>query len=39
MAERALVVSLARQNGREEGNEHAEGCGHSIGGDNWEDTL
>lgn len=33
------VVSLAGQNGRVEGIEHAEGCGHSIGWDIWEDTL
>ena len=33
------VVCLAGQNGREEGIEHAEGCGHSIGWDIWEDTL
>ncbi|KAI9455897.1 hypothetical protein BJY52DRAFT_1224425, partial [Lactarius psammicola] len=33
------VVCLAGQNGRGEGIEHAEGCGHSIGWDIWEDTL
>ncbi len=32
------VVCLAGQNGRGEGIEHAEGCGHSIGWDIWEDT-
>ncbi len=33
------VVCLAGQKGREEGIEHAEGCGHSIGWDIWEDNL
>jgi len=33
------VVCLAGQNGREEGIEHAESCGHSIGWNIWEDTL
>ncbi|KAH9163054.1 hypothetical protein EDB89DRAFT_2234457 [Lactarius sanguifluus] len=35
-AEGCPVVCLA---GREEGIEHAEGCGHSIGWDIWEDAL
>ncbi|KAH9013223.1 hypothetical protein EDB85DRAFT_1899847 [Lactarius pseudohatsudake] len=38
-AEGYPVVCLAGQSGREEGIEHAEGCGHSIGWDIWEDTL
>ncbi|KAH9057343.1 hypothetical protein EDB87DRAFT_1632065 [Lactarius vividus] len=38
-AEDCPVVCLAGQRGREEGIEHAEGCGHSIGWDIWEDTL
>ncbi|KAH8983044.1 hypothetical protein EDB86DRAFT_3085686 [Lactarius hatsudake] len=38
-AERCPVVCLAGQSGREEGIEHAEGCGHSIGWDIWEDNL
>jgi len=33
------VVCLAGQNGRGEGIEHAEDCGHSIGWDIWEDTF
>lgn len=33
------VVCLAGQSGREEGVEHAEGCGHQTGWDIWEDTL
>lgn len=33
------VLCLAGQYGSEEGIEHAEGCGHSIGWDIWEDTL
>ena len=32
------MVSLAGQKGRG-GIEHTEGCGHSIGGDTWEDAL
>ncbi|KAH9035832.1 hypothetical protein EDB84DRAFT_1577900 [Lactarius hengduanensis] len=38
-AEDCPVVCLAGQRGREEGIEHAEGCGHSVGWDIWEDTL
>ncbi|KAH8983050.1 hypothetical protein EDB86DRAFT_3085690 [Lactarius hatsudake] len=38
-AEDCPVVCLAGQSGREEGIEHAEGCGHSVGWDIWEDTL
>ena len=38
-AEDCPVVCLAGQKGREEGIEHAEGCGHSIGWDIWEDNL
>ena len=33
------VVCLAGQKGWDEGIDHAEGCGHSIGWDIWEDTL
>ncbi|KAH9051315.1 hypothetical protein EDB83DRAFT_2293892 [Lactarius deliciosus] len=38
-AEDCPVVCLAGQRGREEGIEHAEGCGHLVGWDIWEDTL
>ena len=39
MAMDCPVVCLAGQAGREGGIEHAEGCGHSIGWDIWEDIL
>ena len=38
-AEDCPVVCLAGQREIGEGIEHAEGCGHSIGWDIWEDTL
>jgi hypothetical protein len=38
-AEDCPVVCLAGQRGISEGIEHAEGCGHSIGWEIWEDTL
>jgi len=37
-AEDCPVLCLAGQRGINEGIEHAEGCGHSIGWDIWEDT-